>query len=116
NFVAPKSRLHLNDTSEDYGYAQWTNASTGAGTQRDGFRIGVTIVGTPQLRAEELNTPIQFMVAGKTALSDPLSMLPDAGERMRIVGDNARNEGRVSISMEPNNPITEPLTTLHIGM
>jgi len=91
----PRSRLHLHQIGANFIYTQWTNSSTGAATNNDGLRIGITNTGIAEIRQQEdLNL---IFYTGLTTTS-----------RMCIVGLTT-NQGFVGIGtnfLTPNQLLT----------
>jgi len=65
NLTAPQSQLHLDNFklgSAASIYTQWTNFTTGNTAPTLGLRIGIDNLGDAQIRQEQANLPIQFMI------------------------------------------------------
>jgi hypothetical protein len=89
--IFPRSNLHIHRTGGSPShevFTQWTNATTGSGSQTEGLRVGITSANIAELRQEE-NAAMIFYT-GESGGS--------ATERMRILNGGASNEGRVGIN------------------
>jgi hypothetical protein len=116
DLLPPQNRLHMNAEDHLANFLQVSNASgTGQGAL-DGLHIGYPST-TP--------TYLTAMINQKE--NDNLVMLTNQGERLRVShignisvanmnpGSIANNITRVSISHDPLNPVTRPLSLLHLG-
>ena len=121
NTAPPQNRLHINAEDNMPVFLQISNHNTANGTGQtatDGLHIGY-----PQTSANNLGAQINQKE------NDRLVMFTNNnGERMRIMHIGALNNGtafnpgglannitRISISHNPNNPVTRPLSLLHLG-
>lgn len=132
----PKSLLHLHIENNLNAFAQFSNQNTGIGTN-DGLRMGV--IGDANANAN--GTALIYQQDARHLLfsTNKLTVATNIGagttnERMRVTalgtqtnlpagGYGAYNPGaivntdvtRVSISHDPNQPVTRPLSLLHLG-
>lgn len=131
-YVRPQSLLHMSLNQSSSVWAQITNEATGQAVA-DGFRWGM--LGLP-VAAQNGNAFLynqeQRHIILSTGAATPASMTA-TNERMRITaienptdlfggGYGINNPGalntkatRVSISENPANPVTRPLSLLHLG-
>ncbi len=138
-YVRPASLQHLSLSNMRSVYTQYTNRNIapGSGTSEgsaDGFRIGILGNNNGQQNGNALvyqqeNRHLLFSTNANTNAINPLN----TQERMRVshvgaptelpnngygnnnpAGLNA-NITRVSISHNPGNPVTRPLSLLHLG-
>lgn len=119
NALPPQNRLHVNAEDNAGTFFQISNSSTTNGTGQtglDGLHLGYP------------TTAANFLTAHLNQKeNDNLLLMTNSGERIRIshIGNVsipnmnpagiANNITRVAISYNPANPITRPLSLLHIG-
>lgn len=139
NYVRPASLQHLSLMKMRSVYTQYTNRNTVVGsgtgeTAADGFRIGILGNNLPARNGNAMvyqqeERHLLFSTNANTTVVTPLNTL----ERMRITSINAPTElasngygvynpaglngnlTRVAISHNPQNPVTRPLSLLHLG-
>lgn len=120
NAAQPRSLLHLNRDGSNATWLQLGNATGTGMTVNDGLKIGV---GTDQVGylLQQENQPIIMQTDWNNSAGGV-----GGGERMRITSIGApgvRNPAnapddnitRVAISHDGNNPITDPVSLLHLG-
>ena len=132
-YVRPQSLLHMSLERSSSVWAQFTNQTSGQ-TLSDGLRMG--LLGGPAnisngnaLIYQQENRHLLFSTSANTNLVNPNNTL----ERMRITAVSAPtnlpgggyglynpgningNRTRVAISHNPANPVTRPLSLLHLG-
>jgi hypothetical protein len=116
NALPPQNRLHINSEENIGAFVQISNASGTGQTNLDGFKFGYATTSATNLTAN-----INQME------NDKLLVFTNNAERIRIShignistpnmnpGGLANNLTRVSISHDPANPVTKPLSLLHLG-
>ena len=138
-YVRPASLQHLSLSNNRSVYTQFTNRNTAVGsgtgeTAADGLRVGILGNNVPNRNGNALiynqeNRHLLFSTNANTNAVNPLN----TRERMRVTSINAPTElasngygvynpanlngnlTRVSISHNPINPVTRPLSLLHLG-
>jgi hypothetical protein len=135
---APRSRLHLHAEDQLSNYTQYSNqGSTNSGNnESSGFRVGIVgninnlINGIPVVYNQE-NRPLLLSANGNTtsingfrtdervrimAFNTP-TVLPSGGYGVYGPGSIVPNTNitRMSISHNPAQPVTRPLSLLHLG-
>ena len=138
-YATPQSLQHLSFNNRANVFTQYTNRNGAGGggtgeTTNDGFRIGILGGNNNQQNGNALlyqQERRHLLLSTNISLTnvDPLN----TRERMRITSINAPtelanggyggfnpaglpgNRTRVSISHEPNNPVTRPMSLLHLG-
>ena len=138
-YVVPQSLMHLSYVNRQSVFTQYTNRNTvvNSGTREtasDGFRIGILGDPTQQRNGNAIiyqqeNRHLLLSTRANTTAID----MDNTQERVRItrigaptnLPNNAygqhnpaglpNNVTRVSISQNPNNPVTRPLSLLHMG-
>jgi hypothetical protein len=118
NSSLPQNRLHINAEDNLTTFLQISNESGTGQTANDGLRIGYPTT-TSNNKEVQINQ----------REDDRLSLYTNNGERMRITHTDALNNGvdfnpgnffdpnltRIGISHDPANPVTRPLSLLHLG-
>lgn len=117
DIAPPQSRLHMNAEENLPVYMQISNQSGTGQAVSDGLHIGY-----------DLTTPANMEAVINQKENDRLSLYTNNGERMRVTQIGALNNGipinpgglannltRVAISHNPGNPVTRPLSLLHLG-
>lgn len=119
-YVTPQSLLHMSRDLSKPTWLQITNQSaTGQGVN-DGLRFGIESGGTANIRQQE-NLPLRVLSDWNTTPGGVTD-----GERMRITsigqagvrnpaGAPNDNITRVAISHVGDDPITDPVSLLHLG-
>ncbi|NQX98699.1 MAG: tail fiber domain-containing protein, partial [Flavobacteriales bacterium] len=138
-YATPQSLQHLSYNNRDNVFTQYTNRNGAGGggtgeTTNDGFRIGILGGNNNQQNGNALlyqQERRHLLLSTNISLTnvDPLN----TRERMRVTSINAPtelanggyglnnpanlpgNRTRVSISHNPANPVTRPLSLLHLG-
>ena len=141
-YVRPKSLFHMSTSHLDSTWMQFTNrnVATNSGTGEnttDGMRIGIIGSATANINGyaamyNQEDRPILFSSGNRATNSINVST-GNTGERMRIMhigapttissgnvglynpSGFASNLTRISISHNPDNPVTRPLSLLHLG-
>ncbi len=116
NALPPQNRLHMNAEDNLANFLQISNTTgTGQGAL-DGLHIGYPTT-TPTFLTAQINQKE----------NDNLLLLTNQGERIRVShignvsvanmnpGGIPNDRTRVSISHDPLNPVTRPLSLLHLG-
>lgn len=132
----PQSRFHINAEEQLSNWLQFTNATGTNQTASDGLRIG--ILGQPQANRngnafvyQQENRHLLFSTNANTAAGN--FNMNNTRERVRITrigaptnlpgggygqynpANLANNTTRMSVSHNPANPVTRPLSLLHLG-
>ncbi len=138
-YVTPQSLIHLSYVNRESVYTQYTNRDVAVGsgtgeTASDGLRVGILGANNNQRNGNALvyqqeNRHLLFSTRANTQNVTTNNTL----ERMRITRIGAptnlpsngygqynpanldNNFTRVSISHDPQNPVTRPLSLLHLG-
>lgn len=139
-YATPRSLAHLSTSVNDHVWMQFTNrrlASGAGGTGEqagDGLRIGVLGNNLDQLNGNALiyQQEDRHLLFSTNANTNSVSAV-NTSERMRLTSIGAQTElanngygvynpgglspnlTRVSISHNPNNPVTRPLSLMHLG-
>ena len=119
-YVAPQSLLHLSRDGKKETWLQITNESATGQKVDDGLRIGVWEDRIALIRQQE-NQPLIIQTDWNNTIGGT-----NNGERMRITSIGApgvRNPAgapndnitRVAISHDGSDPITDPVSLLHLG-
>jgi hypothetical protein len=140
-YVEPQSLAHYSLSNLQSVWQQYTNRNIAVGTgtsetANDGLRIGIlgnndaNANGTAAIYNQELK-PILLSTNANSNAINPVSGA--TGERVRITsvntptnlptggmgiytpGGSSTNFTRMSVSHNPSNPVTRPLSLLHIG-
>ena len=140
-YVAPASLQHLSWNNFNSVYTQYTNRDLAVGsgtgeTAADGLRIGIHGNNNPDMNGNALiyNQENRHLLFSTNANTNNLNFNNGTTlERMRITSISAptnlatggygiynpggltTNLTRVAISHNPNNPVTRPLSLLHLG-
>jgi hypothetical protein len=132
-YVRPQSLLHLSRNDGTSVWSQYTNEVSGQ-TANNGLRVGLLGRNNPQRNGNALiyqqdNRHLLFSTNADTDNVGPVN----TRERMRITsvsaptalsgggygvhnpGNIAANRTRVAISHNPANPVSRPLSLLHLG-
>jgi hypothetical protein len=124
-YVRPQSLMHLSLDGNRQVWSQYTNQTTGQ-TQTDGLRMGIAQAANfinGYLRWQE-NTPFivqsAYTASGATATSGERMRITSIGALNNTVGNfggltTPTNRTRIAISSDGSNPITKPLSLLHLG-
>ena len=137
-YATPQSLQHLSYNNNEDVFTQYTNRLNSGGggtaeTTNDGFRVGImgsqnNLQNGNAYLIQQEQRHILFATDISLTNMDPLN----TRDRMRITSISAPTElaagygvynpanlptsrTRVSISHEPNNPVTRPLSLLHLG-
>ncbi|MDQ3047517.1 MAG: tail fiber domain-containing protein, partial [Bacteroidota bacterium] len=116
-YVRPQNLLHMSLDLNKPVFMQITNQNGTGQTLTDGLHVGYSA--TSAINKEALVNQME---------NDRLSLYSNNGERIRITHLNALNNGipfnpgalaanqtRIGISEDPTQPVTRPLSLLHIG-
>jgi hypothetical protein len=141
SYVRPQSLFHMSMSNLESVWQQYTNRNIAVGTgtsetANDGLRIGIlgnndaNANGTAAIYNQELK-PILLSTNANSNAINPVSGA--TGERVRITsvntptnlptggmgiytpGGSSNNFTRMSVSHNPSNPVTRPLSLLHLG-
>jgi hypothetical protein len=141
-YTRPKSLFHMSTSHLDSTWMQFTNRNVaqGSGTGEsttDGMRIGIIGSSTANINGyaaiyNQEERPI-LMSTGNGASTSINVSSGNTGERMRIMSVNTpttvtsgnvnvynpaglpNNISRISMSHNPNTPVTRPMSLLHLG-
>jgi hypothetical protein len=140
-YVRPQALLHMSMSNLESVWQQYTNRNTAVGsgtgeTANDGLRIGILGNTNPQVNgtAAIYNQELKPILLSTNANSNTINPISGAtGERVRITSVNTptnlpaggmgiynpgsipNNITRMSVSHNPSNPVTRPLSLLHLG-
>lgn len=121
----PQNLLHVNNTGNSVSILQITNQSGTGQTANDGLLVGYPTT----------NPGVNLEARINQQANDRLSLFTNKGERIRITQIGALNNSntiptqdgiagsatipgdrtRIGISHDPANPVTRPLSLLHLG-
>lgn len=115
NFTTgPQSHLHLHNAFADNDYLQITSTTSGAaGT--DGLRLGITGTNNEAHIRQQENSHIRLFTNAATALNERMRITQIGAPGLNNPGAIANNLTRISISHDPSNPVSQPLSLLHLG-
>ncbi|MCX7742985.1 MAG: hypothetical protein N2167_00325 [Flavobacteriales bacterium] len=115
NFTSgPQSHLHVHNAFGDNDFIQISNNVTGT-TTTDGLRIGVTgPTNEVHIRQQE-NSNIRILTNAAGAANERIRITQIGAPGLNNPAGLPANVTRVSISHNPSNPVTQPLSLLHLG-